>query len=60
MMEMVLFAVSGINVVYYLILVIFTDAAWMTQTYWPISAAIFLVIGLILRVDRKRKLEHKK
>ncbi len=59
-MELFLFAVSGISMVYYVILVVFTDAAWMTQLYWPASAAILTLIGLVLRVDRKRKQEHKR
>ena len=60
MMELFLFAVSGFNMVYYVILVIFTDAAWMTQIYWPVSAVVFTLLGLILKADRKRKQEHRR
>lgn len=59
-MEIILFAVSGVSMVYYVILLVFTDATWATQTYWPVSALIFALAALVLHVDRKRKLEHKK
>lgn len=57
-MEIFLFAVSGIHVIYYAVLVFFTDATWMTQLYWPVSAVIFVLIALFLRIDRKRKQKH--
>lgn len=57
-MEIFLFAVSGIHVIYYAVLVLFTDATWMTQLYWPVGAAVFMLIALILRVDRKRRQKH--
>ena len=53
-MELFLFVVSGIHVIYYAVLVLFTDATWMTQLYWPVSAAVFALIAQILRIDRKR------
>lgn len=59
-MELFLFAVSGISAVYYVILILFTDAAWMTQLYWPVSTVVFALIALFLWIDRKRKQEHKR
>ncbi len=59
-MEMVLFAVSGVHVLYFFFLVIWTDTVWTMQLYWPVSAAVFLGIGLLLRADSLRKQKHKK
>lgn len=54
-MEIILFTVSGINMIYYAVLMIFCDTAWMTQLYWPVSACIFILAGWILKIDRKRR-----
>lgn len=59
-MELFLFVVSGFNMIYYVILVIFSDAAWMTQMYWPVSAIVFMLTGMILKSDRKRRQEHRR
>ncbi|MGN0294758.1 MAG: ElyC/SanA/YdcF family protein [Lachnospiraceae bacterium] len=60
MMEIFLFAVSGIHVIYYAVLVLFTDFTWMTQLYWPVSAVIFVLIAQLLRIDRMRKQKHRR
>ena len=59
-MELFLFVVSGIHVIYYAVLVLFTDATWMTQLYWPVSAAVFALIAQLLRIDRKRKQKRRR
>lgn len=59
-MEIFLFVISGISMCYYVLLVVFTDVFWVTQLYWPVSAAVFTLTGLLLWVDRKRKQEHRK
>ena len=56
-MEIFLFVISGISMCYYVLLVVFTDVFWVTQLYWPVSAAVFTLTGLLLWVDRKRKQE---
>lgn len=59
-MEIVLFAVSGISAVYYVLLVLFTDLTWVTELYWMVSALVFAFVALLLRIDRKKKQQHKK
>ena len=59
-MEIVLYVISGVNAIYYAALIIFTDAAWNTQLYWPVSSLVFAGIAVLLRIDRKRKREYKK
>lgn len=58
-MEILLLILAAFNIVYYLGIVILTDMSWYIQIYWLISAIIFLLIGMILRIDRKRFLRHK-
>lgn len=57
-MEVLLFFVSGANAVYTVLLLIFTDISWASQMYWPISAVVFAVLGVILKVDRTRAKAH--
>ncbi|MDO5409227.1 MAG: ElyC/SanA/YdcF family protein [Lachnospiraceae bacterium] len=59
-MEIILFAVSGFNILYYAVLVIFADVFWELQLYWPVSALILALIGLFLRIDRKNRQQHKR
>lgn len=59
-MEIVLFVVSGVSMIYYAVLVIFTDATLFTQLYWPASSLVFVLIAVILHIDRRRKQEHKR
>jgi len=53
MMEYVLFFVSGFQLIYFGLLIVFTDCIWTNQLYWPISAFVFLVLAIILREDTK-------
>ncbi|MBQ4045877.1 MAG: hypothetical protein II627_05460, partial [Lachnospiraceae bacterium] len=58
-MEILLFVLAAFNISYYLLLVILTDMSWFIQIYWVVSALIFFALGMILRIDRKRFLQHK-
>lgn len=58
-MEWVLFIVSGASMIYYILLVGFTDASWTTQMYWPVSILIFGVVGWILYEDSRLKKKRK-
>lgn len=57
-MDFILFGVSGISLFYYIALVLLTDVSWMTQMYWPVSTAVFLLAAVILRIDRKRRQQN--
>lgn len=59
-MEIMLFVVSGISMVYYVVLVVFTDFTWMTQLYWPVSALLFALIAVVLHTDKRRRQEHRR
>ena len=54
-MDFILFGASGMSLLYYISLVLLTDASWLTQIYWPVSTVVFLLAAIILRIDRKRR-----
>lgn len=53
MIEYVLFFVSGFNMLYYGALILLTDCIWRDHLYWPISAVVFLILGIILWEDSR-------